>query len=333
MRCLYHGWKYAIDGVCVDIPTEAKGSSMCSRVKAQAYPAREAGGMVWAYLGKPELVPPFPEYEWFKLPQAHCLATKVLGECNYAQLVEGTIDSAHAGVLHRRSPWTKKFDAVVFEEILKVDLELEYTAYGIRYAGLREVAPGKYNARVTAIAMPVTTLIPPFETGATPNRRLVNVFVPCDDENTWVMQFVFDPVKPVDVEQRIREGGLQVDKSFRKLSNRDNLYNQSRKMMKESNFSGIGGILVQDHAVGESQGRILDRSKEFLGTSDLCVTAWRRQMIKGARALRQSGARPVGTAANIPYDLIRACTVNIDKSGGESWKEKAPLPPGLATSA
>ncbi|OXC76724.1 Rieske 2Fe-2S domain-containing protein [Caballeronia sordidicola] len=333
LRCIYHGWKYAVDGSCVDIPTEPKGSAFCSRVKAKAYPTREAGGMVWAYLGKTELEPPFPEYEWFKLPTEHCFASKVLGECNYAQLVEGTIDSAHAGVLHRRSPWTKKFDAVVFEEILKVDLELEYTAYGIRYAGLRETEPGKFNARVTALAMPVTTLIPPFETGATPNRRLVNVFVPRDDENTWVMQFVFDPVKPVDAEQRIREGGLYVDKDFRKLSNRDNLYNQDRQMMKESNFSGITGILVQDHAVGESQGRILDRSKEFLGTSDLCVTAWRRQMIKGAKALRQNAVQPVGTAPGIPYQLVSACTVTVDKNNGESWKTKASLPPELVNAS
>jgi len=144
------------------------------------------------------------------------------------------------------------------------------------------------------------------------------------------MQFVFDPVKPVDAEQRIREGGLYVDKDFRKLSNRDNLYNQDRQMMKESNFSGITGILVQDHAVGESQGRILDRSKEFLGTSDLCVTAWRRQMIKGARALRQNAVQPVGTAPGIPYHLVSACTVTVDKNNGESWKTKASLPAELA---
>ena len=327
LRCLYHGWKYATDGSCLDIPTEPEGSVMCKRVKAKAYPVREAGGMVWAYMGKPERQPAFPEFEWFKLPAAQCAAFKVMGECNYAQLVEGAIDTAHAGVLHRRGPWGGKISGQVWENNFRAKLEVEQTSYGFRYAGIRKLDDSSSNARVTAVVFPNITLIPS-EGGISKTRRLVNAFVPRDDESTWVFQFVFDREVPVDVAYRIEEGGLWVDEKFRKLSNRDNWYRQDRTGNKDGPMSGIRGILVQDHAVGETQGRILDRSKEFLGTSDLAVTLWRRYLIKAARALRDSGAPPPGSHGTIPYSQIRAEATHLGLN--ESWKTKVPLPEGLA---
>jgi hypothetical protein len=282
--------------------------------------------MIWAYLGKPELQPDFPDFEWFKLPSEQCAAFKVMGECNYAQLVEGTIDTAHAGVLHRKGPWGGAIQGQTWESNFQAKLELEYTSYGFRYAGVRQTGENS-NARVTPVIFPYITLIPN-EGGVSKSRRLVNAFVPRDDESTWVFQFVFDREKPVDVPYRIEEGGLWVDEHFRKLSNSENWYKQDRAWMKEGgSMSGIRGILVQDHAVAETQGKILDRSKEFLGTSDLAVTAWRRQMIKSARALRDSGAPPPGTQGKIPYDLIRSEALTL--APGETWQAKVPLPDGL----
>lgn len=326
LRCLYHGWKYAVDGSCVDIPTEPPGSSLCTRVKAKAYPVREAGGMVWAYIGKPELEPAFPRFEWLSLPAPQCAAFKIMGDCNYAQLVEGAIDTAHAGILHRRGSWSGKVQGQIWESNFQAKLEVDYTAYGFRYAGIRKLADDHSNVRVTAVVFPNITLIPS-EGGISKTRRLVNAFVPRDDETTWVFQFVFDRELPVDVAYRIEEGGLWVDENFRKLSNRGNWYKQDRRAMKEGPMSGIRGILVQDHAVGETQGRILDRSKEFLGTSDLAVTAWRRQLIKAARALRDAGVPPPGTGGNVAHDLIRSEAVNLGPD--ETWRTKLPLPSGL----
>ena len=326
LRCLYHGWKYAVDGSCLDIPTEPERSGMCKRVKAKAYPVREAGGMVWAYMGKRDREPAFPVFEWFNLPPAQCAAFKVMGECNYAQLVEGAIDTAHAGVLHRRGPWGTSVQGQIWENNFRAKLEIDYTSYGFRYAGLRKTGENTTNARVTAVVYPNITLIPS-EGGVSKTRRLVNAFVPRDDESTWVFQFVFDREIPVDVAYRIEEGGLWVDKHFRKLSNRDNWYKQDRSAKTEGPMSGIRGILVQDHAVGETQGRILDRSKEFLGTSDLAVTVWRRQLIKAARSLRDSDAPPPGTRGDIAHGRIRAEAASLGPH--ESWQVKFPLDTGL----
>ena len=54
LRCLYHGWKFDVDGNVVEMASEPANSLIPERVKHKAYPAREAGGFVWAYMGPPE---------------------------------------------------------------------------------------------------------------------------------------------------------------------------------------------------------------------------------------------------------------------------------------
>ena len=51
LRCLYHGWKFDVDGNVVEMASEPADSLISDRVKHKAYPAREAGGFVWAYMG------------------------------------------------------------------------------------------------------------------------------------------------------------------------------------------------------------------------------------------------------------------------------------------
>src|SRR5919204_4123706 len=50
LRCVYHGWKFAVDGTCLDMPNEPAESDFKQKVKAVAYPCRERGGLLWAYL-------------------------------------------------------------------------------------------------------------------------------------------------------------------------------------------------------------------------------------------------------------------------------------------
>ena len=57
LRCVYHGWKYDADGNCVDMPNEPPYSRFKDRIKLTAYPTREAGGLVWAYMGPADKTP------------------------------------------------------------------------------------------------------------------------------------------------------------------------------------------------------------------------------------------------------------------------------------
>jgi len=99
IRCPYHGWKYDINGQCVDVPSE-ESSAYCEKIKLKSYPCIEQGGAIWAYMGKKEEMPPHPNFEWSLVPSENRYVSKRYQECNYLQAMEGGIDSSHVSFLH-----------------------------------------------------------------------------------------------------------------------------------------------------------------------------------------------------------------------------------------
>src|SRR5437773_9225776 len=90
LRCVYHGWKFDVDGNCVDMPNEPAESRFKLKVKAPSYPARDYAGLTWIYMGPPDKQPPLPQYQWCARPDADQTAsTKWMQESNYAQALEG----------------------------------------------------------------------------------------------------------------------------------------------------------------------------------------------------------------------------------------------------
>ena len=102
IRCIYHGWKYDVDGNCVDLPTEPAESNFKDKIKLPSYPLREAGGIIWAYMGAKNRIPELPRLPITQVPPDHKFVIKRLQESNFAQALEGGIDSAHTRYLHGR---------------------------------------------------------------------------------------------------------------------------------------------------------------------------------------------------------------------------------------
>src|SRR5690606_4645703 len=112
------------------------------RVKAKAYPVREAAGIVWTYMGPPDKQPPFPHYAFMDAPETHRTVVRMNVRCNYLQLAEGGFDSSHVGILHSnmaRPGWlTRSFTpnpdvlnpAALAVEDNAPDLDLESTDFG-----------------------------------------------------------------------------------------------------------------------------------------------------------------------------------------------------------
>ena len=71
LRCTYHGWKYDLQGNCVDMPSEPTETNFKDKVRLTAYPVRERAGVLWAYMGPREQVPELPEFEWARVPDDH----------------------------------------------------------------------------------------------------------------------------------------------------------------------------------------------------------------------------------------------------------------------
>jgi phenylpropionate dioxygenase-like ring-hydroxylating dioxygenase large terminal subunit len=100
LRCVYHGWKFDVTGACVDLPNTPEGDSFRHKIQIDAYPCRESGGMVFAYMGPRDKQPPFPEFDFDHVPAANIYVTKFQLECNWLQATEGDFDPSHGAFLH-----------------------------------------------------------------------------------------------------------------------------------------------------------------------------------------------------------------------------------------
>ena len=68
IRCVYHGWKFDVDGNCVDLPNSPEGETYKDKVAIKSYPAIEKGGLIWAYMGPKDTQPPMPGFDWLDQP-------------------------------------------------------------------------------------------------------------------------------------------------------------------------------------------------------------------------------------------------------------------------
>src|SRR5689334_16098700 len=71
LRCVYHGWKFGIDGQCLDMPSEPAASNFKDKIQARHYPTAEAAGIVWIYMGPQHLAPELPDMEWIRIPDSY----------------------------------------------------------------------------------------------------------------------------------------------------------------------------------------------------------------------------------------------------------------------
>lgn len=310
IRCIYHGWKFAADGGCLEMPTEPDGFNFRDRMRTRAYPVREAGGIVWSYVGPPGSEPAFPAYDWTALPKSHVAIIKVGERVNYLQGVEGAIDSSHSWFLHRDTIWDWKKRSELSSDT-SPRLEAQDEPYGFRYAAIRKPNANpdtEQYVRVTQFIMPFTALIPrPLEREKPAHAQ---IFVPIDDTRTMFYGVFFSQDgRPVDEgAERAKHHavpGVDLDRNWFRIANVDNWFNQDREAMKNGSYTGIKGFSNQDMACQESMGPVVDRTREHLGTSDVAIIRMRRRMLEGLRRC-EAGEAPIGTDPAIPYDRLIA---------------------------
>lgn len=316
LRCLYHGWKFDVDGNIIEMASEPPGTTVPERVKQKAYPVCEAGGFVWTYLGPKEEMLPFEPPAFAPTSNARVSATKVRVRCNWAQILEGQIDSAHSSSLHSSDMVPAQVEGAKATDVnwLRPStdkaprFQIERTSYGFRYAAIRR--PIKHEAthdyiRTTVYIAPFTALIPPNNM-----HNVATLLTPEDDYNTIFYFIAWNgPDKPgigVDAWRKfnVLQWGVDVDENFDSVRTAANLYRQDRAAMKAGNFTGIAGIPNQDIAMWEGMGPITDRTKERVGASDVAVVAFRRLMIEAARQVRDGGPVIGTTEPRVPHANI-----------------------------
>ncbi len=296
LRCAYHGWKYDVEGNCVDMPSEPEGSRFQEKIKHTAYPCVERAGIVWTYMGPREHQPDLPELEWAVLDEAQRFVSKRWQESNYLQAMEGGIDSSHVSFAHRFNleddPMHRGTEG---NKYLKADtrpkFEVAESDGGLVIGARRRADDENYYWRITQWIMPWYTIIPPF---GTHNPLGAHAWVPIDDENCWAWSINYHPTRDLTEEelQSMRGGhGIHVKYvpgTYRTLANKSNDYLIDRQAQAaRKTFSGVEGISMQDASLQESMGTVCDRTKERLGTSDAAIILARRRLLAALEQLEE----------------------------------------------
>lgn len=293
----------------MEMPTEPEGYAFRNRIRARSYPVREAGGLVWTYLGDSETEPDFPHFDWMQLPKEQVAILKVGERVNYLQAVEGSIDSSHSWFLHRDTIWDWKKRTELSSD-LSPRIEVQDEPYGFRYAAIRKPnanPEGEKYVRVTQFVVPFTALIPRPLDRAEPAH--VQIFVPLDDVHTMFYGVFFsqDGAAVDEAAQRRKHhvvAEVDLDARWFRHAQRDNWFMQDREAMRNGSYTGIKGFTNQDMACQESMGPIVDRTQEHLGTSDVAIIRMRRCMLEALRRFEAAETLP-GHAAPIPYERLR----------------------------
>jgi nitrite reductase/ring-hydroxylating ferredoxin subunit len=317
LTCIYHGWKYSVEGHVLETPAEPGTSDFKSKLRHKAYPCREHAGIVFAYLGAPEKMPLFPAYEWLTLPAPNRHVIKSRLECNFLQGLEGDFDSSHTTFLHCNN----LADFTRLNRDGAPCLEAEAARYGMRAISIRNLGADQKYVRVSPFIMPSFSIVPgpPTAKFAATDQRAFRFWVPSDDTSTWLYILTMRDL-PFNEEERAL-GRSWVDANYRRLRNAGNNYMQDRQRQKTLSYSGIQCVIPaeQDACATESMGSIYDRTKEHLGYSDKTIIALRKLLLQAIKATEEGKDPPhvIKDAALNSFQRLRAVKGIIPVEG--SW--------------
>jgi phthalate 4,5-dioxygenase oxygenase subunit len=325
LHCIYHGWKFDVAGRLLGAPCEAANprlQAFLDSVRARSYPVREAGGMLWVYLGSRGHPPSFPLFEFNTLPAGHVHVRRAVLNYNWLQGLEAHLDGAHLGVLHSSTVvrgGSNDRDVDLATENLAPLMEMEDTSYGMREAALRDMPDGTCYARLRQIILPCFTLVPTAPGSPLSGRAII----PIDDEHTAEWYFLYREDRPVSEEEiaRLWRGAAPDRDNFAaNLGDAENLWNQDRKAMREGHWTGLTrNVPFEDFIVSSSMGVRMDRTVEHLGMSDAVLVHARRSILQALESF-EKGAEPPWQSG-VDHAAIRATTRRLPK--GQDWRQTA----------
>ena len=321
LRCVYHGWKFDVDGRAVDLPNIPPGTRHHDTIHVKSYPTREWGEIVWAYMGPgADVLPELPHLEFCVMEDKHRYVTKQYVDCNWAQVMEGDLDTTHFSFLHmpapsvasnenidapadaRRLRWIRN-DPIPKFTVLPHDL-------GFVVGGVRAGDEGQNYWRITQYTLPAHGTGPSTFPGET---YFGFTLVPITDESCWMYCYGWNPDRPIDGEERAKlEQGhgiiANTGADYVPVRNRANDYLIDREDQRNRNYTGIKGLAEQDLMIQESQGLVFDRTREELTATDAAVVRFRRIVRAAAEALARDGTEPTAASVAVNSSRVRSNT-------------------------
>jgi phthalate 4,5-dioxygenase oxygenase subunit len=330
LRCSFHGWLYDAQGKCIETPAEPEGSRLCEHIRLRAAPVVEKSGVLFAYLGAGE-PPAFPHFDCFVAPSAYTFAFKGYWDCNWLQALEVGIDPAHASWLHKffededpAASYGRQFRGTpsdglmpiskVLREYDRPEIRVERTAYGMRLHTLRQISDAHTHVRVTNILFPQAFVIP-----MNAEMTISQWHVPVDDGGCYWYSIFTSFTAPVD-KDTMRNQRLKTYPApdYKPIFNRANGWGFDPEEQKRRTFTGMGfDINIHDQWACESQGKVQDRTRENLGSTDKGIVLYRRLLLDAIRKNEAGELVVEQTASGPPAIDGIGPTASID----EYWKE------------
>ncbi len=294
LRCIFHGWTVDVSGKVVEALThQPDPEAFAARVKVNHYPVREAGGLVWVWLGG-EPVAEFPKLPFFELPEGHVWMTVTKAACNWLQGVEASLDSAHVGTLHKSwVPRQTEFDIRAYGSTRKANFlqalapryEVDRTPWGMSAIALREMPDGSNHLRATQYVAPYINMVPraPYGNGS------LFIAVPVDDENHLLFFGFFSRQDQIGLDTprvaaMVTNGRFVLEDYAPVKAGREDNYGQDRELMAQGHHSGFGeNLLVEDMVTQISMGPIRDRTRDHLSSSDVAIVQARLLLLQALR--------------------------------------------------
>lgn len=311
IRCPYHGWKYDLNGKCLETPPEPPEWAYKNEIRQTAYPVQKLGGLLWTYMG-PEPAPLLPRWDVLAWERGKRFVFKEsIIACNWLQVMENSVDPSHLYWLHgyrygagnrvrfgngardplyeRSAQYEEKHEFVVFEHgIIKRRITSKGTdEHPLLFPTvLRNVSGGPQN-----------------NSEERSFRHDLQIRVPLDDAHTRVYRVNFvpnnDDYSPADGDPPFETRLLRLD-------------NGEGKLPMELPFAKYDTSITgaQDSMAWETQGPIADRSKEHLGHADKGIVAFRR-LLREQIALVQKGDTPMNVFRDpTKSNLIEVSVIN-----------------------
>jgi phthalate 4,5-dioxygenase len=337
IRCVYHGWKFDVEGKCLDQPNLPDKNKYPAGVKAIAYRAAEQGGLVYVYMGESQSAPPpLPQIEAAMGEPNDRNNALFHRECNWLQALEGDIDTSHLAFLHAGCVDVERMDPNDTHTYLvknkSPDIGVSKTPYGTMYAASRAAMEGFDHHRFAHFIFPFWVVYP---SDRVERNMSANAWVPIDDENTMIFnldtqraggkqkQMSYADGSPVAGLARPMEYLPQTNdwmgrwRPVRNLTN-DYLIDRDQQQRGES-YTGVPGIPMQDQMIQESMGPIIDRSLEHLGISDRMVMITRRALLDAVKEYKDKGVLP--QVLNEPSLAKQATGGDMLVAKGVDWLE------------
>lgn len=197
IRCCYHGWLYDVDGTCMEMPCEAPDYPDQLAVRQPGYPTLVYGGLVFVYMGDPEIQPLFPMYDIIDTRYRDDVVLRgmrlwddssigFVRDCNWLQHFENVVDPWHLVVLHQQVGLGRFEGALLNGE--RPDISFERTSLGVRYRLVSNLPNGNRLERYAECVLPNIFLVSNIhETGEQPKEKdrcsEVSWMVPVDDRH------------------------------------------------------------------------------------------------------------------------------------------------------